>query len=242
MSKTITSPLVPAAAVIPIGQLHNLDLAKEPIDAFEIALGGRDAMIASLSIDGTPEIRDLVSLLLDPTYDGRSLGYLAREVNITLTDLLRAYRNCVLAKAQIAAVRSIATKLPAVVDDVMRRSAPYEEACDACLATPGQMTVPKTKKNPNPDPPTIPCTVCRGVGKVLRLPELDRQRLALEIGELVKSPKGGTTLLQQFNLGASGSVGDTGKGSLERLQQAVTSVLYSRGAVIDVDPVEPGHD
>lgn len=215
-----------------------LDLAAEPINQFEKALGGRAELIASLSIDATPEIRDLVEMLVDPHFDHRSLGWLATTVNIGLTDLLRAFRNGVLAKAQILACQQVAVKLPDVVIDVMKRAAPYEEPCEGCDGT-GQMTVRPTKKVPIPDPPTVSCTICRGKGKIVRLPDLDRQRLALELGELIKTPRGGPTLLQQFNTITPASAGDTGTGALERMQQAVTDVLYGRHAavVVDAEPI-----
>lgn len=241
MRKQIPGLVQPGALVIDKAEAEFLDLAAAPINAFEKALGGRPELVGSLSIDASPEVRDLVAMLLDPHFDGKSLGWLAAKVNITLTDLLRAYRNGVLAKAQILASQMVAARLPAVVDDVMRRAMPYEEPCEGCEAT-GEMTVRPTKKVPIPDPVKIPCTICRGKGKVTRLPDLDRQRLALEIGELIKSPKGGPTVLQQFNLGgpAAGASADVAPGSLEKMQQAVTDILYGRNAqVIDLEPEPP---
>lgn len=227
----------PGAALAEVDDAEILDLAAEPINEFEHALGGRTALISSLSIDATPEVKDLVDMLMDPRYDKKSLGWLASKVNISLTDLLRVYRNGVLAKAQIIASQKIAAALPDVVADVMKRAVPYQEDCAGCDAT-GKMTVRPTKKVPEPDPAQVSCTICRGKGTITRLPDLDRQRLALEIGELLKSPKGGPTMLQQFNIGtAAASSGDANPGSLERMQQAVTDILYGRNAsVIDVTP------
>lgn len=237
MARRHTSALVSPSAGSTAEIAELIDYAAEPINVFEKALGGRKELIDSLSIDATPEIQDLVKMLLDPHYDGRSLGWLSVQVNISLTDLLRAFRNGLLAKAQIQASRAIAQKLPAVVADVMLRAAPYEEDCQGCEGT-GEMTVRPTKKVPVPDPATVTCTICRGKKKVTRLPELDRQRLALEIGELIKPPKGGTTLLQQFNMNApAAGGGDPRAGALEQMQQAVTKLLYDRAPVIDVEPI-----
>lgn len=243
MRKLPVGLVQPGAVLADHADLEILDLAAEPINAFETALGGRTELLNSLALDATPEIKNLVVDLLDPHFDKKSLGWLAAKSNIGLTDLLRAYRNGVLAKAQILASQQIAARLPAVVEDVMKRAMPYEEACQGCDAT-GQMTVRPTKKVPVPDPAKVECTICRGKGNVLRMPELDRQRLALEIGELIKSPKGGPTVLQQFNLGsaspAATASGDVAPGSLERMQQAVTDILYGRNAsVIDLDPTPP---
>lgn len=242
-SSTASALMVHPGSQIDHAVADILDLAAEPINAFEQALGGRGELLATLSLDSSPEIKELLALLLDPEYDTKSLGFLANAVGISLTDLLRAFRNGVLAKAHILSSQRIAEKLPEVVADVMKRAAPYEEPCDACDAT-GLMTVKPTKKVQNPDPAQISCTICRGKGNVIRLPELDRQRLALEIGELIKSPKGGPTVLQQFNLGnnAAPSAGDPQAGALEKMQQAVTDILYgSRGSVIDLVPL-PAED
>lgn len=226
--------LVPQGALGSAAVAEILDVAAEPINQFEKALGGRAELIASLSIDATPEIRDLVEMLVDPRFDNRSLGWLATTVNIGLTDLLRAFRNGILAKAQILACQQVAIKLPDVVIDVMKRAAPFEELCEGCDGS-GSMTVRPTKKVPIPDPTTVSCTICKGKGKIIRLPDLDRQRLALELGELIKTPRGGPTLLQQFNTITPASAGDIGAGALERMQQAVTDVLYGRNAAVVVD-------
>ena len=228
--------LVQPGALVEQKDAEILDLAAEPINAFEKALGGRSELVSQLSIDATPEIRDLVEMLLDPRYDGRSLGWLAASVNIGLTDLLRAYRNAMLAKAQIAAAQAIARRLPDIVADVMKRAAPYTEPCHGCDGT-KKMKVRPTKKVPTPDPEEIDCTICRGKGEITRVPELDRQRLALELGELIKTPRGGPTLLQQFNLNPGTTAGNSDPGSLERMQQAVGDILYSRHSVIDVEAV-----
>lgn len=238
--KKIAAPLVlpGAVALLDPDDAEILDLAAEPINEFEKVLGGRKELLTSLAFDAAPEVRALVVDLLDPHFDKMSLGWLASKCNIGLTDLLRAYRNGVIAKAQIIASQKIAAALPGVVEDVMKRAVPYKEPCQGCDAT-GMMKVRPTKKVPMPDPAEVTCTICRGKGEVLRLPELDRQRLALEIGELLKSPKGGPTLLQQFNLGTPAATGasDPGAGSLERMQQAVTDILYGRNSnVIDLNP------
>jgi len=238
MSRRRQPALIQPGALVERPDAEILDLAAEPINAFEKALGGRSELISSLSIDATPEIRDLVEMLLDTRYDARSLGWLAAKVDIGLTDLLRAYRNGMLAKAQIMAAQAIAAKLPDIVRDVMLRAAPFDEACHGCRGT-GTLTVRPTKKVPTPDPAEIDCTICRGQKTIRKVPDLDRQRLALELGELIKTPRGGPTLLQQFNLNPGSAAGNADPGSLERMQQAVSDILYGRNSVIEITPIPP---
>lgn len=208
-----------------------LDLAAAPMNEFEKALGGRESLIRALVIDTSPKIRELLEMLMDPRHDGRSLGELAEKVDISLTDLLRSYRNAMLVKAQMQATAKIAERLPAIVEDVMMRAAPYKEDCPACEGT-GVQRVKPTKQNPKPELTEVTCTLCKGKKELYRMPDLDRQRLALELGELIKAPARGPTVLQQFNMPPANTdpapLRATQPGSLERMQQAVSDILYGR--------------
>jgi hypothetical protein len=235
LAKRQTQALISPAALADRASVSVLDKAASSINEFEKALGGRTALVDALCLDATKDIRELVVNLLDPALDKLSLGVIAERTGVTMTDLMRAFRNATLARAQILAAREIAQYLPAVVEDVMKRAAPYKETCEACEGT-GTMTVRPTKKVPIPDPATVTCTICRGKKEILRVPELDRQRLALEVSELLKAPGRGPTFLQQINIPAASSGNEAG--SLERMQQAVSKVLYSDPLTIDVTPVE----
>jgi len=240
MRKRQSPALLNPAALVTNEGVQALDLAAEPINAFETALGGRAELIKSLSIDATPEIKDLVEMLLDPTFDKYSLGYLATQVAISLTDILRAFRNGLFFKAHLLASQQITAKLPEIVEDVMKRAAPHDEPCPTCDGTTQVVPAP-TKKNPNPSPQK--CQVCNGKGIIRHIPEVDRQRLALELGELIKPPKHAPTLLQQFNLGGSQPLNPSAlaPGSLEQMQQAVTDLLYGNRRTISV-PAEPENE
>jgi hypothetical protein len=231
--------LLPPAQLVTEPEVEALDLASEAINGFERALGGRQAITAALSIDASPTIRVLLEMLLDTHFDGYSLGRLAAHAKISLTDLLRAYRNNRLAKAQILAIDRIAERLPSVVEDVMTRALPHEGLCSLCEGT-GQVTPEPSKRHPIPSP--VPCGLCAGKGRRMILPDLERQKLALELGELTRVPKNGPTVLQQFNFGGQGQTPATGAsttpGSLEQMQQAVARVLYDPRRPIDLPPLE----
>ena len=120
--------------------------------------------------------------------------------------------------------KSMEVKLPPVVDDVMTRAAPQVSTCPACLgvSTAGQG----------------PCATCNSTGRVQTEPDLDRQKLALELGQLLEK-KGG--LIVQQNNATVASLGASQPGSLEQLQQAVGDLLFSggrRGAEGDVVEAE----
>ena len=90
----------------------------------------------------------------------------------------------------------------------MTRAAPQRQVCPKCLGTSaaGQG----------------PCPLCQDSGYVQSEPELDRQKLALELGQLIE--KKGGLIVQQNNLAAT--LGGTAPGSLEQLQQAVGDLLF----------------
>lgn len=238
MDKQKSLAIVPPASLVPDREVEQLDFNADAINDYEKALGGRKALIATLSLDGTAEIQALVRMLLDPQYDGKSFGYLARQTGIGLSDLLRSFRNGTLAKAQVLAAQKIATRLVDVVEDVMKRATPHEEPCSTCDGL-GEVVPKPTKKRPNPEPEQ--CRVCNGKAVIRHLPDLDRQRLALELAEMIKVPRNHPTVLQQFNVGSAGAARETNAGSLEQLQQAVSSMLYGRGSnIIDLIPEDEG--
>jgi len=207
-------------------ELATLNAAKSTIALFEKALGGRESVVESLAIDSTPAIQRFLRVLLDPEFDSYSLAELAEQAQIGLTDLLRAYRNATLIKAHILATKAIADRLPALAADVMDRAMPQEVMCPVCRGT---GTPPGGKKGDL-------CKTCNSTGKITRAPTVARQRLALEIAELLRKDR--PAFHQQINVNPSAPVAP---GSLEQLQSAVTSILYARPAVpttIDVTPTQ----
>lgn len=189
------------------------------VETFIDQLGGRGAVVEALEIaSDQPEVDLVLSLLADPRYANWSLRRLCQNAGLTIHEFFQAFRKASLVRAQIAATQRIADGIVPVVEDVMRRAAPYEITCAACAGT-GSFTPDPSKKVPNPSPE--PCKACRAQGKLIIEPELDRQKLALELADLVK--KGGGIAIQQnqFNLD---QVAGVGSGDLEKLQQAMSGV------------------
>lgn len=201
------------------------DLSAAAIDAFATAIGGTDELLQTLAVaDGTREASTVVRLLLDPRYAGWPLRRICALAGLTVADLFIAYKKSMVIRAHLEATRVVADHLVEVVRDVMVRARPVEITCSTCQGTTAYTPEP-TKKVPNPEP--IPCPACRATGRLLQLPDLDRQKVALELGQLLKREG---MLIQQNNLTvpAGGSVG--APGALEQLQQAVQEVLYPRAA------------
>ena len=119
-----TTALVPAASRAPeVLTDEEASLNADAIATFVRVVGGKDALIDTLSVASTaPEIDRIVTLLLDPRYDRYTLKRLCTLAGITVADLFAAYKKALIAKAHIEASQIIASKLPPIVTDVMDRA------------------------------------------------------------------------------------------------------------------------
>lgn len=218
-----TTALVPAAARLPELMTHEeADLNAGAIDTFVAAVGGRAQLTDVLSIAGAGLDMDKVtSLLLDPRYSAFSLKRLCTMAGVTVADLFASYRKALIVRAHIEATHLIASKLVPVVEDVMTRAAPIELVCPQCqgAASAG----------------AAPCSRCLSTGRIRSEPDLDRQKLALELGQLTEK-KGGIVVTQNANAIAAAAL-TPNSGALEQLQQAVGDLLFNprRGGVTDAD-------
>jgi hypothetical protein len=243
-AKKRTQALVPAASRL----THTITdqesaLADEGVAVFEQIIGGRKKLTDALAVASTDaDVARVTDLLLDPRYERHNLRSLCKMVGLTVADLLTAYRKAAIIQAHIQSAPIIAGKLIGVVEDLMTRAQPHYLPCPICRGT-GTVVPEPTRDNPNPSP--RPCQNCVD-GQVYTLPDLDRQKLALEISELIK-PRAGITLNQANIVGSGNGGGDARAlgGSLEQLQQAVSDVLFpsnrSRapvGAAIDAPTVD----
>lgn len=198
------------------------------IGTFLDSIGGRDQLLDTLSVAAeAPEVERVVELLLDPRYEKTSLRRLCTIANLTVLDLFAAYKKAMVVQAHLQAYRVITSKLLPVVEDVMTRAAPYTIPCADCSAT-GSVVEGKE---------TIVCPACHGHKAVIVHPDLDRQKLALELAQLVQKAAGLNIQQNTVNLPAGGGKGDAG--SLVDLQHAVRELLRGpRTPIVDADLVE----
>jgi hypothetical protein len=198
------------------------------VEAFQQAVGGRAALIDALEIGSPrPEIDKVLDLLADGRFDRTSLREVCDLAGITVAELMVAFRSATLIKAQIAATAQIAARIGPIVDDVLTRAAPHDAICETCGGR-GQITPDPTRVVPNPSPQ--PCRPCQGRGHRRVVPDLERQKLALDLAELLKK-SGGLTITQQQMTVLPASRG--GVGDLERLQAALGDVFTG-----PIDPTE----
>lgn len=203
---------------------------------FEQAIGGRDVLIeALLHAPPSKDLKYVLGLITEPGNARVSLAKLCVQGGITPGELWQYFQKAELTRATVLAIREVAKRLPEVVKDVMDRSIPWTETCPKCL---GATTVPVEGK---PDSPPVTCPECRGEGVITLVPDLERQKVALELGALLK--KGGGMTITQQNLQLTPGRAETG--ALERMQEATDKILYGEPAstrpsglpVIEAEPL-----
>lgn len=206
----------------------------EQLKDLEDQLGGRTAIVGMLTLAPlTPDLRYLLGLLGDPQNQGKTLADLCALGNVLPGKLLQELAAAALLKGKVQAAQKIGNGIAAVAEDVMQRAAPYEDACHTCAGV-GTITAEPTREQPNPAPE--PCEVCKGVGRLLYRPDLERQKLAIEMAQLLPKSGGLNIAVQQNNQGQRGG----NLGVLEKLQALTDRVLYGSDdpATPDDAPVE----
>lgn len=231
----------------------------QAMDRLEAELGGRTvlqdtALLAAIAPSLLPQdsilraekADQLARLLADPAHAGQSLGTLARHCGLALKDLYTIYRDARTARAHLQAINTIAEHLPATVQDVMAKSAPYEGTCSRCLGA-GSITALPTPDAPNPSP--SPCTACGGDGTVTYQPDHDVQKTALTLGGLLKSGAGiapsfslvNTRTTVHMGAGADAIIPiDQHTSAFLRMQQAADAILYGSAGSPTPKPVGRG--
>lgn len=210
------------------------------LDTIEAAAGGRQALLGMLvHAPETPEQQYVLGLLADPRSDPMKLSTVCEKGRVSLGQVLALLKDARGAKALLESMERIAKHLPDVAEDVMVRSVPHLVECADCWGT-GRVKVPTYGEDGKPtgEHEERACDPCRGSGKVTVLPTLERQKVALEIGGLLKRASGVTVNVSQqaatFNFGAD---------ARRDFRSATDELLYRRsgggGAGADVVDAEP---
>jgi hypothetical protein len=193
------------------------------LDALVHVLGGKVQLLDTLAVAcDVPEVEALLKLFLDPHHEKISLRMLCSMAGLTVVDLFSAYKKAMVVKAQLVAYQAITDAILPVVQDVMKRAAPYTIPCYDCAGS-GSVKDPEAKEG---DPVQVTCPTCAGRKELLQLPDLDRQKVALELAQLVQKGTFGINL-QQNNMTVPPPLPDAteGTGNLISLQHAVRELL-----------------
>lgn len=198
----------------------------QELQAIETDLGGRRAVVGLLVLAPlTQDLQYVLGQLGDPRNDRTALATICARANVLPGKLIELLAGAAMARGKVQASQRIGLGMAAVAEDIMRRAAPYTAPCYQCRGT-GTVVDEPTKEHPNPSPG--PCGTCQGVGELTYLPDLDRQKLAIEMAQLL--PKGGGISIANINAPGSPPADSAGMGTLERLQQATDQILYGSGS------------
>jgi DNA-directed RNA polymerase subunit RPC12/RpoP len=184
-------------------------------------LGGREGILDTLVVaSNVPEVDSLLRLCADPRYDGLPLHKVCAMAGLTVVDLFAAYKKAMITKAHLTVYKVVTDKLQPVVEDLMKRAAPYEIPCSACGARGEVVDDSKESKGK-----LIVCPTCNGQKVLIQLPDLDRQKVVLELAQLVQKAQG-INILQQNNNAPPPPVEEPaeGRGTLIEMQHALAEL------------------
>jgi hypothetical protein len=197
----------------------------QALNSLEDACGGRQAMVAQLlHAPETPEQRYVLGLLADPRSDALHLARICERGKVSLGQLINLLKEAKASKALLESMDRIARFLPEVAEDVMARSVPHDQDCGVCWGR-GRVKVLDEKRKPTGQ--EAECAECDGRGKVRVLPPLDRQKVALELGGLLK--RGGVVV--NVNQQQNNAAFLFGPDARKDFRSATDALLYRRGEV-----------
>jgi len=163
--------------------------ANQALRAFEVGVGGRAKLVETLQYATlTDEQSLIVGMIADPQNDRKALGTICRSAKINFGQLLQLFKDAGFIRAQLAAFEQVWNGLPRVAGDVMMRAVPHSVECQACLGT-KVVTIKVKGADGKKIDQEVPCRFCKGTGQITVIPDLEHQKVALEIGGLLK--KGG---------------------------------------------------
>ncbi len=207
-------------------------LVTQSLEAIEVALGGRAAIVAALAYaPPSADVIYLLGLIGDPFREQEPLAHLCAQGGVTPGELLVAYHAGELARAHALSARRIGKRLDAVAEDTMRKALRHQIVCGTCAGT-GRSRDTPTKTNPHPRLKT--CDTCQGTKQVTREGDLDHKKLALDMGGLLQKAGGMHVNVNQ----QVGVVAGTG-GSLEAMAAATDAILYGDQTPVDAELVPP---
>ncbi len=199
----------------------------EELHTVEAQLGGRQAVVGLLALAPlTPTLRYILGMLGEPRFASQSLAEICSTGNILPGELLQHLASAALLRGKTIAAQRIGMAVPAVVEDVLKRATPYEEACSGCQGI-GTRVADPTPDTPNPAP--VACETCGGTGRLIYQPDLEVQKLALDLAQLL--PRSGGMQIQNIASGGSGHQQQQtgGFGVFAQISALSDRILYGSG-------------
>ena len=161
------------------------------LDSLEEASGGRMKMVETLSLSLLTQEQELLAgMIADPRNDAKSLARICSMASVSVSRFLTMLGEVKMSKAVLEAQDKVAALLPEVAGDLMSRAVIHTVECSNCagkgtivLASRGRS---KGEGTPPPTEDELTCPNCRGAGAITIQPDLERQKIALEMAGLLK--------------------------------------------------------
>ncbi len=166
------------------------------LDSLEKASGGRMKLVETLALSQLTQEQELLAgMIADPRNDAKSLARICSMANISVSRFLTMLGEVKMSKAVLEAQDRVAALLPEVAGDLMSRAVIHSVECSNCAGK-GTIAVINRgrsagKGTPPPTEEEITCPNCRGNGTITHQPDLERQKIALEMAGLLKRGVGG---------------------------------------------------
>lgn len=234
------------AATFPIQRSPQRDV-DQALASLEKALGGRSQILSTLvQADLTDDEQLICDLLADPQNDNRSLAKVCGIAHYSLSRLLDLFKKAKGAEAYIKSVNRVYEKLPDIAGDIAERSVPQKARCGDCrgIGLVKRVDVdddgkPKFSEDGKRVWIEEQCWPCEGTGQITILPDLERQKLALQIGGLIKE-KGPAVIVDQRNqLAFSRTNSDFRSATDALLFGRKTPEAQPEAQVVDAEVVQP---
>jgi len=179
----------------PISLAHRNQRVEEALTSLERALGGRHSLIASLLQANLGDSENtFMELLADPRNDTANLAKIAGLAGLSVGRVLQIFKEAKGAEAYVRSINRIYDRLPDIAGDIADRSVPTTTRCALCRGTGVVDSTTGAAQVPGADPANlVACWPCEGLGKVVVHPDLERQKIALQIGGVLK--KDGTVIM-----------------------------------------------
>lgn len=179
----------------PISLAHLDQRVEEALSSLERALGGRHSLISSLLQANLGDAENnFMEMLADPRNDAINLAKVAGLAGLSVGRVLQIFKEAKGAEAYVRSINRVYDRLPEIAGDIADRSVPTTTRCVPCRGTGVVDQTTGAAQVPGADPANlVACWPCEGLGTVVVHPDLERQKLALQIGGLVK--KDGTVIM-----------------------------------------------
>jgi hypothetical protein len=195
---------------------------------FETSIGGRPALIATLSLsDLSPEIEAVLCAIGDPDLDKMPLADICYAHGMQPGQVILAYHKAQMSAVQVLAMSVVAGKVGEVAAEIIKQALPHDEPCPTCEGE-GKIAKPRKVGRGRPPKP-LPCGKCGATGKIHVKGSESQQDRVLDLARIVQKGGGGINIgIANSNSIPAPQMGGSSGSPRVQLQQAISAVLSGK--------------